>query len=152
MQYVPKKQVEGKKETVDKGKQIVIDVDHGKDHDVVINGAGPSNSKLLSVKTIINRDDFPRVNNVPMHSKEASDSVGPLLGFIYDDPPGTNVIPGPQSSPILGVMTDSLAHLQDQGHKDVSDIVSSSVDTLVVETQFQSLNSKQTGVNMESGE
>lgn len=127
-----KQVIDVEKEPLDKGKQIVIEDDNEKINNANVNRVGPSNSKLISMETIINRAGFIGVNNVPMNSKEALSSARPLLGFINEEAAGVITVAQPQ---------------QGSGQKEVADTVSSSSDIQVAETQFHSGNLKQPEVN-----
>lgn len=77
---------DGSKETnkcaVDKGKRIAHEDYNNHDKENLIHEAGPSNTNLISVETLIDPKAFLGINNVPSSNPEAQASITPLLGFV----------------------------------------------------------------------
>lgn len=82
VQYVPKVS-NAENKPLDKGNAIVHQDPPNLLKENLVDMADPSNSKVISVETVVDPKAFVGINNVPADDLEAQKSRSPILGFIH---------------------------------------------------------------------
>lgn len=129
---------------VDKGKAFMIDDSPPQlVKNNLVHEAGPSNSTLISVETIIDPRGFLGINNVPLNDPIALIAARPLLGFIDENNNRLNdsELQLIANSPVHGVVNNVVRTLEDDLQSPDQDImVSDSSDTIVANSPQLSNN------------